>query len=410
MTLMYQPIVGRVACCPAPPETASAIASTSRRPSSSYVTTMSGFVVPVSIATAWWRSATRPSTSEGRKMDIAKAMLGRASTREMPARTSCSVARRRSPVRPSTMFGQSEPGPNQAVSPPHAIAGRPDRSCRVSDFGAKASASATSRGGMRTRSASSTCAPATASRRRASGWSTRTPVRSRIVQAADWIRAQPSSDRRFQRPAPGVIAAGPDRSLGRAGEPSSMGPPSAGACRAARWVRQCGMARSCGALQHAAGPAVPGAPRPGRDGPGRPGAGSCEHPGATSAPARRLACNAGGRDARPLPWPPGSRRPRARPTGVNGSERGGPCAHPVHRARAIVATLAASLALATVSCGGRVRNGTRRGRSRPATCMEHESRASTDRMTRLSPVGSERDALRSGARRTRVDLLEVKAD
>ena len=214
MTLMYQPTVGRAACSPAPPETASAIASTSRRPSSSYVTTISGFVVPVSMATAWWRSATRPSTSEGRKMDIANAMFGRASTRAMPARTSSSVARRRSPVRPSTMFGQSEPGPNQAVSPPHAIAGRPDRSCRVSDFGATASASATSRAGMRTRSASSTCAPAAARRRRASGWSTRTPVRSRIEHAADWIRAQPSSDRRFQRPAPGVIAAGPDRSLG----------------------------------------------------------------------------------------------------------------------------------------------------------------------------------------------------
>ena len=75
------------------------------------VTNRIGLVLFISMARIWWRSEVSAWISEAMQNDIRKSMFGSASQTRDASATSCSVPRRRSPVRTSITFGQSEPGP-----------------------------------------------------------------------------------------------------------------------------------------------------------------------------------------------------------------------------------------------------------------------------------------------------------
>ena len=129
---------------------------------------------------------------------MTKSMFGRASATVRPSARSADVARRRSPVRWSRTWRQSDPGPKYAVLPASRMADAPERSWRVTSFGAVARAADTRRAGILTR-APSTSAPAARKRSSASGTGNSTPVRSRIARAASSSRAAVGTSSRSQR-------------------------------------------------------------------------------------------------------------------------------------------------------------------------------------------------------------------
>ena len=75
------------------------------------MTTISGLVVLDKMISIWYRSAIPGFTSAGIIMDITKSILGNASHSTTPSTTSRNVGLRRCPVRWSTIFSVSEPGP-----------------------------------------------------------------------------------------------------------------------------------------------------------------------------------------------------------------------------------------------------------------------------------------------------------
>jgi len=68
-------------------------------------------VLFANIARIWWRSDTAGSTSDAMQKDMRKSILGSASQTRAASSTSRSVPTRRTPVRTSITFGQSDPGP-----------------------------------------------------------------------------------------------------------------------------------------------------------------------------------------------------------------------------------------------------------------------------------------------------------